>query len=196
MPPQRLCLGQNEALLLRSRPCRSPFATVRRACSGYRGRCRADSNSANRKQSVKDQLGDEVLRKLRQAEEEAASLREQLAEAKAKAKVTVCHVLPPSKPAVSFRFDACTDTLHLISAVATQYCYQPAHRHKHLDLRYTHVFHVGLHMHRQVETQSYLMTLSNSKNRLQNRYRASLGPECAEKVYLEEVNQIKCFCCM
>lgn len=46
-------------------------------------------------------------------------------------------------------------------------------------------------MHRQVETQSCLMTLSNSKNRLQNRYPASLGPECAEKVYLEEVTQIK-----
>ncbi len=66
----------------------------------------------------------------------------------------------------------------------------PAHRHTHLDLRYTHVFYLGLHMRRQVETQSYLMTLSNSKNRLQNRYLASLGPECAEKVYLEEVTQI------
>lgn len=88
MPPQHLCLGQNQALLLRSRPCRSPFATVRRASSGYRGRCRADSNSADGKQSVKDQLGDEVLRKLKEAEEEAASLREQLAEAKAKAKAS------------------------------------------------------------------------------------------------------------
>ena len=48
-------------------------------------------------------------------------------------------------------------------------------------------------MRRQVETQSYLMTLSNSKNRLQNRYLASLGPECAEKVYLEEVTQTDMF---
>ncbi|KAL0055531.1 hypothetical protein WJX82_001534 [Trebouxia sp. C0006] len=67
---------------------RSPFATIRRASSGYRGRCRADSNSADGKQSVKDQLGDEVLRKLKEAEQEAASLREQLAEAKAKAKAS------------------------------------------------------------------------------------------------------------
>jgi hypothetical protein len=117
MPLQRLCIGQNQALLLRSRPCRSPFATVRRASSGYRGRCRADSNSADGKQSVKDQLGDEVLRKLKEAEQEAASLREQLAEAKAKAKVLLCHMLAPLETAVSVPFDACIDKLRLTTAV-------------------------------------------------------------------------------
>jgi hypothetical protein len=55
------------------------------------------------------------------------------------------------------------------------------------------MFQLGLRMCRQVETQSYLMTLSNSKNRLQNRYLASLAPECAEKVSLEEVTQLTMF---
>ena len=47
---------------------------------------------------MKDQLGDEVLRKLKEAEEEAASLREQLAEAKAKAKVLLCNRVPHAAP--------------------------------------------------------------------------------------------------
>lgn len=51
------------------------------------------------------------MRKLKEAEEEAASLREQLAEAKAKAKVLLCNMLPPLGPAVSVRFNACTDEL-------------------------------------------------------------------------------------
>lgn len=51
-----------------------------------RQRCAAESNG-NKKQGVSQQLGDDVMQRLREAEKEAAELREQLAKAKAEAVV-------------------------------------------------------------------------------------------------------------
>lgn len=86
---QGVYAGGNKTILLQSRSCQSPFAVAHRKRNQYKQACRADGNGANGKQSVRNQLGEDVLRKLREAEEEAASLREQLAEAKAKAEVFV-----------------------------------------------------------------------------------------------------------
>ncbi len=107
--------GRHHTLLLTSPACRKPFAAARRPSTRYQGNCRADSNHADGKQSVKDQLGQDVLRKLREAEEEAASLREQLAEAKAKAEVPICmHTkqgVPPARICY-VRHSACLFTPH------------------------------------------------------------------------------------
>lgn len=51
-----------------------------------RHRCAADSNGG-KQQNVSQQMGDEVMQRLREAEKEAADLREQLAKAKAEAEV-------------------------------------------------------------------------------------------------------------
>lgn len=51
-----------------------------------RHRCAAGGNGS-KKQDAKQQLGDEVLQRLKEAEQEAAELREQLVKARAQAQV-------------------------------------------------------------------------------------------------------------
>lgn len=80
--------------------CRSPapfsVGLLRDHCpKRRRHRCAADGNGSN-KQNVSQQLGDEVMQRLREAEKEAAELREQLAKAKAEAEVrTRCSTQVP-----------------------------------------------------------------------------------------------------
>lgn len=80
------CAGNKHALLLVSAPCKIPFAAARRPPKPRIGSCRAEEG-ANKKQNVKDQFGEDVMRRLKEAEEEANALRKQLAEAKEKAQV-------------------------------------------------------------------------------------------------------------
>lgn len=87
------CAGNKHALLLVTAPCRASFTGARRAPMPRVGSCRAEEKSANKQQNVKDQLGEDVMRRLKEAEEEAAALRKQLAAAKEKAQVTAC-ILP------------------------------------------------------------------------------------------------------
>ena len=79
--------GTKHALLLIPTPCGAPFAAARRPHKPRIASCRAEQNGAKGKQNVKDQLGEDVMRRLKEAEEEAAALRQQLAEAKEKAQV-------------------------------------------------------------------------------------------------------------
>ena len=81
------CVGNKHALLLVSASCKAPFAAARRPPKPRIGSCRAEEQGANKKQNVKDQLGEDVMRRLKEAEEEANALRKQLAEAKEKAQV-------------------------------------------------------------------------------------------------------------
>lgn len=87
------CAGNKHALLLVPARCKVPFAVARRARRPRDSTCRAEEKSANKQQNVKDQLGEDVMRRLKEAEEEAAALRKQLAEAKEKAQVMAC--IPP-----------------------------------------------------------------------------------------------------
>ena len=87
------CAGNKHALLLVTAPCKAPFAAARRPSKPRIGSCRAE-DGANKKQNVKDQLGEDVMRRLKEAEEEANTLRKQLAEAKEKAQVNGMQVLP------------------------------------------------------------------------------------------------------
>lgn len=88
------CAGHKHALLLVSAPCKAPFAAARRPRKPRNGSCRAEEQGANKKQNVKDQLGEDVMRRLKEAEEEANALRKQLAEAKEKAQVNGMQILP------------------------------------------------------------------------------------------------------
>ena len=89
--------GAQPCLLLDTAPCRQPFAAARTSQTPHRRRCRAEGERTSGKQSAKSELADDVLRKLREAEAEAATLRQQLAEAKAKAEVSLC--MPASSSA-------------------------------------------------------------------------------------------------
>lgn len=80
------CAGNKHALLSVLAPCKAPFAAARRPPKPRIGSCRAEEG-ANKKQTFKDQLGEDVMRRLKEAEEEANALRKQLAEAKEKAQV-------------------------------------------------------------------------------------------------------------
>lgn len=80
--------GAQPCLLLDTAPCRQPFAAARTSQTPHRRRCRAEGERTSGKQSAKSELADDVLRKLREAEAEAATLRQQLAEAKAKAEAS------------------------------------------------------------------------------------------------------------
>ena len=89
-------LGNKHALLLVSAPCKTPFAAARRPPKQRICSCRAEEG-ANKKQNVKEQLGEDVMRRLKEAEEEANALRKQLAEAKEKAQVNGMQVVPGQK---------------------------------------------------------------------------------------------------
>ena len=84
--------GSQNLLVLKRAPCRAPFAAARRPHRRRLATCKAEQNGAKGKQNVKDQLGEDVMRRLREAEEEAAALRKQLAEAKEKAQVWGMHI--------------------------------------------------------------------------------------------------------
>ena len=90
-------------LLLDTVPCRQPFAATRISRTARNRRCRAEGEKTSGKQSAKSDLADDVLRKLKEAEAEAATLRQQLAEAKAKAEVSLC--MPASSSAASAFID-------------------------------------------------------------------------------------------
>ena len=79
--------GTQPCVLLKPAPCKKAFAATHSRQSRHRSRSRAESNGANGKPSARSELGDDVLQKLREAEQEAATLRQQLADAKAKAQV-------------------------------------------------------------------------------------------------------------
>ena len=99
MSPAISGAGAQTCLLLDTAPCRQPFAAARASGTPHNRRCRAEGERTSGKQSTKSELADDVLRKLREAEAEAATLRQQLAEAKAKAEVSLC--TPASSSAVS-----------------------------------------------------------------------------------------------
>lgn len=95
MSPITCCAGNKHALPLVSASCKVPFAPARRPPKPRTCSCRAEEQSANKQQNVKDQLGEDVMRRLREAEEEANALRKQLAEAKEKAQVNAMQIIPP-----------------------------------------------------------------------------------------------------
>lgn len=95
--------GNKHALLLIPTPCKAPFAAARRPPKPRIASRRAEQNGANGKQNVKNQLGEDVLRRLKEAEEEAAALRQQLAEAKEKAQVLACIFLSTAALALGSR---------------------------------------------------------------------------------------------